>query len=99
MAIATTGKIPNPASFIKLISLVLKIRDMTINLLSVMKTLTKYIFQILILTLCLNDNNTKISFANNIEYSVALSIILMFIVTIKITPPELVGLFVVVSLS
>ena len=32
MAIATTGKIPNPASFMKLISLVLKIRDMTINL-------------------------------------------------------------------
>ena len=68
MAIATTGKIPNPASFIKLISLVLKIRDMTINLLSVMKTLTKYIFQNLILTLYLNDNNTKISFANNIKY-------------------------------
>lgn len=67
MAIATTGKIPNPASFIKLISLVLKIRDMTINLLSVMKTLTKYIFQNLILTLYLNDNNTKISFANNFD--------------------------------
>ena len=67
MAIATTGKIPNPASFIKLISLVLKIRDMTINLLSVMKTLTKYIFQNLILTLYLNDNNTKISFADNFD--------------------------------
>lgn len=67
MAIATTGKIPNPASFIKLISLVLKIRDMTINLLSVMKTLTKYIFQNLILTLYLSDNNTKISFADNFD--------------------------------
>lgn len=83
----------------KLISLVLKIRDMTINLLSIMKTLTKYIFQNLILTLYLNDNNTKISFADNIKYSVALPIILMFIVIIKITPPELVGLFVVVFLS
>lgn len=78
MAIATTGKIPNPASFIKLISLVLKIRDMTIKLLSIMKTLTKYIFQKLILTLYLNDNNTKISFANNIKYLVTLPIILVF---------------------
>lgn len=67
MAIATTGKIPNPASFIKLISLVLKIRDMTIIPLSIMKTLTKYIFQNLILTLYLSDNNTKISFANNFD--------------------------------
>lgn len=67
MAIATTGKIPNPVSFMKLISLVLKTRNMTINLLSVMKTLTKYIFQNLILTLYLNDNNTKISFANNFD--------------------------------
>lgn len=78
MAIATTDKIPNPVSFMKLISLVLKTRNMTIKLLSIMKTLTKYIFQSLILTLYLNDNNTKISFANNIEYSVALPIILTF---------------------
>lgn len=78
MAIATTGKIPNPASFIKLISLVLKIRDMTIKLLPIMKTLTKYIFQSLILTLYLIDNNTKISFADNIKYSVVLPIILIF---------------------
>ena len=99
MAIATTGKIPNPASFMKLISLVLKTRNMTICLLSIMKTLTKYIFQKFILTLYMNDNNTKIYFANNIKYSVALSIILMFIAIIKITPPELVGLFVVASLS
>lgn len=78
MAIATTGKIPNPVSFIKLISLVLKTRNMTINLLPIMKTLTKYIFQNLILTLYLNDNNTKIYFANNIKYSAVLPIILMF---------------------
>ena len=67
MAIATTGKIPNPVSFMKLISLVVKICDMTISLLSIMKTLTKYIFQNLILTLYLNDSDTKISFANNIK--------------------------------
>lgn len=78
MAIATTGKIPNPASFMKLISLVLKTRNMTIRLLSIMKTLTKYIFQNLILTLYLINNNTKISFANNIKYSAVLPIILMF---------------------
>ena len=77
MAIATTGKIPNPASFIKLISLVLKIRDMTIRLLSITKTLTKYIFQSLILTLYSNDNNTKINSANNIKYLVTLPIILI----------------------
>ena len=68
MAIATTGKIPNPVSFMKLISLVLKTRNMTINLLSIMKTLTKYIIQSLILTLYLNDDNTKISFADNIQW-------------------------------
>lgn len=67
MAIATTGKIPNPVSFMKLISLVVKICDMTISLLSIMKTLTKYIFQNLILTLYLINNNIKISFADNIK--------------------------------
>ena len=77
MAIATTGKIPNPVSFMKLISLVVKTRNMKINLLSVMKTLTKYIFQNHILTLYLNDNNTKINFANNIKYLVTLPIILI----------------------
>ena len=77
MAIATTGKSPNPVSFMKLISLVVKTRNMTINLLSVMKTLTKYIFQNHILTLYLNDNNTKINFANNIKYLVTLPIILI----------------------
>lgn len=67
MAIATTDKIPNPVSFMKLISLALKTRNMTIIPLSIMKTLTKYIFQNLILTLYLSDNNTKISFANNFD--------------------------------
>lgn len=67
MAIATTDKIPNPVSFMKLISLALKTRNMTIIPLSIMKTLTKYIFQSIILTLYLSDNNTKISFANNID--------------------------------
>ena len=77
MAIATTGKSPNPVSFMKLSSLVSKIRDMTINLLSIVKTLTKHIFQNVILTLYLNDNNTKIGIANNIKYSAMSPRILM----------------------
>ena len=34
-----------------------------------MKTLSKYIFQNDILTLYLDDNNTRIGIANNIKYS------------------------------
>ena len=77
MAIATTDKSPNPVSFMKLSTLVSKIRDMTINLLSIVKTLTKYIFQDVILTLYLDDSNTKIDIANNIKYSAISPRILM----------------------
>ena len=77
MAIATTDKSPNPVSFMKLSTLVSKIRDMTINLLSIVKTLTKYIFQDVILTLYLDDSNTKIGIANNIKYSAISPRILM----------------------
>lgn len=77
MAIVTTDKSPNPVSFMKLSTLVSKIRDMTINLLSIVKTLTKYIFQDVILTLYLDDSNTKIGIANNIKYSAISPRILM----------------------